>query len=221
MGGINSTKHLDILIEIARQGRFDRVKLSTPKLSSMLGLSQQSASRLLKEMDEKGLVERKVYSDGQVVRITNRGQELLRKKHEELSSVFSVRKTRFTGKLAGGLGKGGYFVGLKGYRRQFSSKLGFIPYAGTLNLKVSPSTGRKVRSIPYFVMIEGFSTKKKSFGPLKCSKAKIEAKGRSAAGAVVLPFRTVHGDDIVEVIAPDHLRKKLRIKDGDDVKVIV
>lgn len=214
-------KYTSVLMEIARLGLFDEVKISTPKLSEMIGMSQQSASRLLQEMEKENLVRRKVFVDGQLIQITDKGRNMLKSRHEELSMIFSARKIKFTGELVTGLGQGGYFVGLKGYKKQFKNKLNFIPYAGTLNLKVDIKTGNHVRNLSNFLLIEGFSTKKKTFGALKCSKAKIEINGKSAIGAVVLPFRTVHGEDIVEVIAPDFLRQKFRLKDGDKVKIIV
>jgi len=138
-----------------------------------------------------------------------------------LSGIFSKKKISFSGKLITGLGQGGYFVGLKGYKKQFRNKLNFLPYPGTLNIKVDVKTGNLVRKLPNFILIEGFSTKKKTFGGLKCSKAKIDANGKSIVGAVILPFRTVHGEDIVEIIAPDYLREKMSLKDGDEVRIVV
>lgn len=214
-------RYIDVLIELARQGLFDEVKLSTPKLSEKIGMSQQSASRLLKEMEKEGFLKRKVFIDGQLITITEKGRQTLKQRHEELSSIFSAKKIRFVGELVTGLGEGRYYVGLKGYKKQFKNKLNFIPYAGTLNLKVDEKTGRLIRNISNFILIEGFATKKRSFGGLKCSKAKIEARGKSIIGAVILPFRTVHGEDIVEVIAPEFLREKIGVKDGDRIRVVV
>jgi len=215
------SKYTDVLIELAKHGLFDEIKISTSQLSKKIGLSQQSASRLLKEMEKQGFLQRKVFIDGQLIAITGKGKETLKQKHEELSSIFSAKKIKFSGKLMTGLGQGGYYVGLKGYKKQFKGKLNFIPYAGTLNLKVGEKTGKEIRNISNFTLIEGFATKKRNFGGLKCSKAKIEINGKSILGAVILPFRTVHGEDVIEIIAPDFLREKFNLKDGDEVRVVV
>lgn len=214
-------RHLDVLMELAKDGLFDEMKLSTTRLSGRIGMSQQSASRLLMQMEAEGLLRRKAVPGGKLVSITWKGRELLRRRYDDLGSIFSLKKISFTGELVTGLGQGGYFVGLKGYRKQFKDKLNFIPYAGTLNLKVDARTGSEVRGLSRFLMIDGFSTKKKTFGSLKCSKAKIEAKGKSVIGAVVMPFRTVHAEDIVEIISPRYLRDRLRLKDGDKVRIVV
>ncbi|MFC1733655.1 DUF120 domain-containing protein [candidate division KSB1 bacterium] len=214
-------KYLDVLIELAKHGLFDELKISTSQLSGKIGLSQQSASRLLKEMELNRLLKRKVFIDGQLITITANGREVLKQRHDELSTIFSAKKIKFSGELMTGLGQGGYFVGLKGYKKQFKSKLNFIPYAGTLNLKVDEKTGKAIRNISNFTLIEGFSTKKRNFGGLKCSKAKIEINGKNILGAVILPFRTVHGEDVVEVIAPDFLREKYKLVDGDIINTIV
>ncbi len=217
----DNPRHVDVLIEIAKHGLDEETRLSTSRIAEATGMSQQSASRIMQEMEKKGFLSRKVFIDGQLITITRKGKETLKQRHEELSSIFSAKKIELTGKLVTGIGQGGYFVGLKGYKKQFSNKLNFIPYAGTLNLKVDKQTGRAVRQISNFLLIEGFSTKKKTFGGLKCSKAKLEIKGKNVLGAVILPFRTVHGDDIVEVIAPDFLREKYNMKDGEVMRVLV
>ncbi|MBD3314031.1 DUF120 domain-containing protein [Candidatus Woesearchaeota archaeon] len=222
--GVNESlrsRYMDILIEIARHGLGDEIKLSTSRLASGIGLSQQSASRLMKDMESKGMVSRKVFIDGQVVKLEKKGVDLLQKRYSELNSIFSRKKLKIKGELVSGLGEGRYYIGLKGYKKQFNNKLNFIPYAGTLNIRIDKKTGTRLQSIPNFIFIEGFSTKKRSFGGLKCAKAKIEHNGRQILAAVIKPFRTVHGDDVLEVIAPYFLREKLKLKDGDRIRIVV
>ena len=40
------------------------------------------------------------------------------------------------GRVVGGLGQGQYYISRKGYRHQFIQKLGFVPFPGTLNIKL-------------------------------------------------------------------------------------
>lgn len=217
----NNSKHIDILMELARQGLHEEVRIPTSKLAAKIGLSQQSASRIMKDMENLGLVSRKVFADGQVVKIESRGLELLKERYSLLNSIFSKKKMSIAGELVSGVGEGRYYIGLKGYRKQFRDKLNFIPYAGTLNLKVDENIGRQFHDLSDFILIEGFRTKKRSFGGLKCAKAKIEHGNRQILAAVVKPFRTVHGDDILEIIAPYFLREKLKLKDGDKIRIVV
>jgi len=221
MGAKRHSNYVDILMELAKHGLYDETKISTTAIAARIGLSQQSASRIMREMEKQGLVSRKVFADGQVVRIEEHGIELLNRRYLELGSIFSRKKHYINGILVSGVGEGKYYVGLKGYKKQFKEKLNFIPYAGTLNLKVDPKIGRVVNNLPEYIVIDGFSTKKRSFGGLRCAKAKIEHRGKQIVAAVIKPFRTVHGEDIIEVIAPDCLREKLRIKDGDKVRLVV
>lgn len=218
---LSNSRYLDVLVELAKHGIGEEVRLPTTRLAEKIGLSQQSASRIMKEMEQEGLVSRKVFIDGQVVRIEKRGIELLQKRYTELNNIFSRKKVSIIGELVTGVGEGRYYVGLKGYKKQFKEKLNFIPYPGTLNLKVDEKLGRNINSMQDFLMIEGFRTKKRSFGGLKCIKAKLEHKNQQIIVAVVKPFRTVHGNDIIEVIAPYYLREKLRLKDGDRIMVVV
>ena len=61
------------------------------------------------------------------------------------------------------------------------------------------------------VRIEGFKDKSRSFGALDCYKIKV--KGIPAA--VIVPERTRHDEDIVEIIAPKYLRGELKLKNKD------
>ena len=44
-----------------------------------------------------------------------------------------------------GLGEGAYYISKEAYRKQFTEKLGFEPYPGTLNLKLSTDYDIKTR----------------------------------------------------------------------------
>jgi riboflavin kinase len=67
-----------------------------------------------------------------------------------------------------------------------------------------------------FILIEGFTNGSRSFGPAKCFHGKIADK---VDGALICPVRTHYSGDVVELISSEFLRKALRLKDGDTVKV--
>jgi riboflavin kinase len=121
---------------------------------------------------------------------------------------------RIRGKVITGIGKGQYYVSKDGYRKQFIEKLGFDPSPGTLNLiLVDPFSSEYVDCIN----IEGFKDELGSFGGCKCYRVMIGY----IKGAIVRPQRSSYSPNLVEIIAPMHLRKTLNLKDGDELVVIL
>jgi len=73
------------------------------------------------------------------------------------------------GKIASGLGQGQYFISREGYSRQFVEKLGFVPFPGTLNVRLEEPFPAEQKAIK----IEGFVEEGKSFGECKCYRIKL------------------------------------------------
>jgi len=211
------------LIELYQRGAASRaLELSTSELSLMLGLSQQGVSKHLLQLEADGLIERKRSGRRASVLVTRAGAD-------RVLSVYSRLKTAIEGKagvldfhgtLFTGLGEGGYYISLAGYRRQFVKLLGFEPFPGTLNLTIGPDEIELRKQLNFFDALEltGFSQGGRSYGPAKCFRAKVETK--YDAGALVIE-RTHHGESVLEVISPLDLRKTLSLKDGDQVHVTV
>jgi riboflavin kinase, archaea type len=111
-------------------------------------------------------------------------------------------------------------MSMEGYRKQFRSKLGFDPFPGTLNLRVTRDSmvqRRELENHP-FVAIDGFADKERTYGGARCYHVIVGGKIR---GAIVEPIRAHYGKDVIEIIAPENLRRRLRLKDGDVVEVQV
>jgi riboflavin kinase len=123
------------------------------------------------------------------------------------------------GVLFSGLGEGAYYIAKDGYRKQFIEKLGFDPYPGTLNLKLTTDydikTLAELEKYPA-VELEGFKNETRSFGPVKCYPAMVNNRVK---GAVVFAMRTHYDTSVLEIVAPVFLRSKLKLKDGNKVKV--
>ncbi|MHA1594717.1 MAG: DUF120 domain-containing protein [Candidatus Baldrarchaeia archaeon] len=212
------------LYVLAKLGACNRaVEISTVKLGKELGISQQSASRRLQELEKLGLIVREISRRGQLVRITERGLDMLRDFYYGLREILEGISPviRIRGKLFTGLGEGRFYVSLEGYRRQFIEKLGFDPYPGTLNLKLVSKEDvdayRSLLSSRNGIRIEGFSDEKRTYGDAICYPVLINGK---IHGAIVKARRTHYGDDVVEVIAPVCLRDYLKLKDGDIIELI-
>ncbi len=215
--------HLLALYKLAELGAHEKeVMCSTVDVANGIGASQQTASRRLIEMEGLGLITRAKEGRNQRVRITNEGVQHLTGMYQILKRVFEAPRGELvmTGVVFSGLSEGSYYMSLEGYRKQFRSKLGFDPYPGTLNLHVRKedlNERRLLESYP-FIYVEGFANAKRSYGPAKCYKAVVNEKGPAA---IILPIRAHYGEDVVELIAPQSLRKQLRAKDGDSVRVRV
>lgn len=210
---------------LAEMGAYGRgIQISTTSLAEKLELSQQSASRHLIELEHLGLIERHITARGELIQITNKGVEELRRVHLGLKTVLEKPTPTFLtfeGQVFSGLGEGAYYISLRGYRRQIVRKLGFDPYLGTLNLKLISKIGietRKELEVYPGIVLEGFENEKRSYGPAKCFKALIN---NVVKGAVVTAFRTHYDESVLEVIAPVYLRTRLNLKDGDKVQVKV
>ena len=80
-----------------------------------------------------------------------------------MQSAFDDEKSySVSGKVFSGLGEGAYYISLTGYKKQFISKLGFEPYPGTLNLKLSSNLHKQfINNLSELtgVTIDGFTDK--------------------------------------------------------------
>ncbi len=201
-------------MHIAKDGLFDSVDTSTMRIASELNVSQQTVSRDLRDMEKLGLIKRDATPSGISIVLDDKGRDFLKKHFEKLNEIFEKKK-ELDGLVTTGIGEGKYYVSLNGYQKQFTKKLGFKAYPGTLNLKVNRKYALGFFSSLKLVEINNFSTKKRTYGSLKCYKVKING----VDGAIVVPERARHGEEIIEIIAPVYLRNKLGLKDNNKVKL--
>lgn len=197
------------------------VFVSSQTIGEMLSISQQTASRRLKGLETRGFLMRTIVPDGQHVTLTEAGEGELRKEYQEYSRIFSEHNKGYVlnGTVVSGIGEGKYYMGLTPYKEQFNTHLGFEPYPGTLNIRLSSSSipvRKKIDALEW-IRIKGFSTDGRTFGDAKCIPCRI---GTISCG-IVMPGRTHYPEDIIEVIAPVALRRKLGVEDTDTVTVEV
>jgi len=203
-------------------GGIGEAKCTTAEIAKKLGLSQQTASRHLIELEKLGHIKRMKATRGEFIQITPKGAEQLNSMYLTLQRIFEgpKREVLIEGEVFTGLGEGAYYVSQPGYRRQFIEKLGFDPYPGTLNLKVEKQSQRERGILETYpsITLEGFMNGMRSFGQVKCYKARVNEK---VDGIVVTALRSHYGEDVLEIVAPKNLRQILGLKDGDSVKVRV
>lgn len=212
-----------LLMKLAELGAFRKpIFSSTTTLATELKCSQQTVSRWLKELAGQGYIERKISLRGEYIILSRLGEDELIRVHTTLTSLFKPRETPYiqiNGKLFTGLGEGAYYVTREGYKRQFIRKLGFKPYPGTLNLKLTEpaqtAARKELETLPG-IIIEGFGNGARTYGMIKCIPAIINEKVK---GAVLLIQRTHHNTSVLELIGPVNLRNALKINDDDIVNV--
>ena len=199
----------DLLAALLKKGaHLEPLSITTGELAAELGVSQQTASRWLIRLEKQGRVARSKSS----VYVKREAFERMKREYLSLQHVFDIElEFEFTGKVVKGLGEGAFFISMPQYAAQIKKKLGFYPYPGTLNVKISPEHVEKrlrLKANPPIV-IEGFSKGPRTFGKIFCYRCNIEG----ILGALVFPARSTHGLNVLELIAPIELRKALGLKD--------
>ncbi|MFP3985251.1 MAG: DUF120 domain-containing protein [Candidatus Bathyarchaeia archaeon] len=214
-----------MLYKLAKLGAYHRtVKVSTQYLAEKIGVSQQTASRQLIELDKSGWVQRSITAEGCLVKLTNAGKAQLKNLYSKLKIIIEAvhpLSVTLEGTVFSGLGEGAYYIKQDGYQKQFIEKLGFDPYPGTLNVKLTSDYDVKARQeledYPA-IEIEAFKNESRTFGPVKCYPILVNNK---AKGALTFAFRSHYDSSVLEIIAPEYLRNLLKIKDGQKIKIEV
>ena len=130
-----------MLLKLAEMGAYRRTaKISTEYLAGKLGISQQTASRYLIDLERKGWIQRNITPEGSLIKIEEAGIKELQKLYSNLKLLMEKSyppSVTLEGTVFTGLGEGAYYISKEPYRKHFIEKLGFEPYPGTLNLKLS------------------------------------------------------------------------------------
>lgn len=216
-------RHLFTLLKLAEMGAHRRTaKISTEYLARKIDSSQQTASRHLIDMEKKGWIRREITPEGCLIKISNDGLKQLKRLYSNLRFLMEAAyppSLTLEGVVFTGLGEGAYYVTREHYRKQFMEKLGFDPYPGTLNLKMTTDydieTSSELQAYPA-IEIEGFQDEDRTFGSVKCFPVIIENRIK---GALISALRSHYDDSVIEVIAPVFIRKRFKLKDGHKVKV--
>lgn len=197
------------------------VKLSTTDLSKITGGSQQSASRHLQLLEKKGFIHRRIDSGGSKISITVEGMAELEKVLQELQWHLEGEEAstiEFMGTVVSGLFEGAYYISKDGYRRQITEKLGFEPFPGTLNVRIRQDDYEKRRRLESGpgIHLEGFKDGQRAFGSANCYPVTINDE---VEGALIVAERSIHDYNVMEIISPIYLRRKLGLADGDEVRL--
>ena len=116
-----------MLLKLAEMGAYRRIaKISTEYLARKLGISQQTASRYLIELERKGWIQRNITPEGSLIKIEEQGTRELQKLYSNLK--FLIEKSyppsvTLEGTVFTGLGEGAYYISKEYYRKQFAENM--------------------------------------------------------------------------------------------------
>jgi len=202
-----------LVLYIAEKAGIRELRTSTRRISMDINASQQTISRKLRELETQGLLYRSSTPGGVTVRLTNIAISALQNAYNSLRNLFESTN-QLGGHVSPGMGEGGYYV--KIYTRKFKEKLGFEPFPGTLNLDVDPLGKNAFVLGLRQIEIPEFKTPSRTFGAVYCYKIRINHK---ISGALIIPVRARHADNIIELLAPVDLRQSLKLKDGSRLTI--
>jgi riboflavin kinase len=215
-------QHLLTLSYLLSKGaKYNYVSITTSSLGKNIQKSQQAASKHLLELEQNKFIERIISGRNISVKITSKGfsemvklSSILQKSLDSAPSHVELKGT-----LVSGMGEGAYYMGLKGYTKQFQSKIGYVPFPGTLNVRLDQKVHQE--AIKQFetlngVKIKSFSDGKRTYGWVKCFNAKLN---NSTNCELIMLERTHHDDSIIELISKLCLRKTAKLKDGSKVSI--
>ncbi len=217
-------QHILTLTHLLSKGaKHNFVTITTSSLGKKINKSQQAASKYLLELENEGFIERIISGRNTSVKITSKGYSEMVKLSTELQKSLESYPSHveLKGKVISGMGEGAYYMSLKGYTKQFKSKIGYVPFPGTLNVKLDKKEYTEaVRQFEALDgnIIDGFSDGKRTYGWVKCFDAKLN---HSIDCQLIRLERTHHDTSIVELISKTNLRKSSKITDGSTVTITI
>ena len=122
------------------------------------------------------------------------------------------------GKVVSGAGEGAYFTRINWVQEQCAAKLGFKPFAGTLNLELASEYLPIIESLNREDGIELISP-----DPKFCNAKVFPVSLGEISGALIMPDEKVriHAKNIVEIIAPLNIKSSLNVSDGDLISIAI
>ena len=215
-------QHILTLAELLSEGaKHNFVQITTSSLGKNIKKSQQAASKHILELENGGFIDRLMTGRQLSVKITQKGYSELVKLHSVLGSSLDSFPShlKLNGSVISGLGEGAYYMSLNGYTKQFKVKIGYVPFPGTLNIKLNQLQATQIiQQLDDLesVIIDPFSDGKRTYGWVKCFRATLN---NSIKCELIRLERTHHNNSIIELISKNNLRKTSKLKTGSKVTI--
>ena len=214
-------QHLLTLTYLLSKGaRYNYVMVTTTSLGRSVKKSQQAASKHLVELEKDGFVRRIINGRNISVKITPKGYLEMTKISRALQSSLESHPAHviLKGTLTSGMGEGAYYMSLKGYTRQFKAKIGYVPFPGTLNVRLDRDCSQTVSQFDALdgKIIKGFSDGKRTYGWVRCFGGVLN---RTIECNLIRLERTHHDPSTIELISGVNIRRAGRLRDGSKITI--
>lgn len=229
--------HFLVMIHLLSNGGKDSyLEITSTQISHLINRSQQTASKILIDLEKEELIERVKNKKKFGMKLTETGFSILQNIYHLLKISMEeshIKPMIFKGNIVTGMGEGAYYMSLEGYKKQFQHKLGYKPFPGTLNVKIEDKSYMNSRKdlINYpSIYIDGFKNSDRTFGWVRCYPATIsqdpklpqegidsQSNDYCSEVHVLLLERTHHNNNLLEVIGPLNLKESCNLKNGDSV----
>jgi len=206
---------------LSKGARYNFVQITTTSLGKSIKKSQQAASMHILELENGGFIDRLMTGRRLSVKITQKGYYELVKLHSVLGSSLdsSPSHLELSGSVISGLGEGAYYMSLNGYTKQFKVKIGYVPFPGTLNIKLNQLQATQIiqqlDDLDH-IMIDPFSDGKRTYGWVKCFHATLN---NSIKCELIRLERTHHDNSVIELISKNNLRKNGKLETNSKVTI--
>lgn len=127
------------------------------------------------------------------------------------------------GNVTSGEGVAQEFLSLEGYVEQFRTRCGYTPYPGTLNISLDAESKQRWsqlrQGLDGHIRIDPWSNGSQEFGGATCYAAHLGHDGGGSSCHLIVPDRSTHDEEVIELISPKRLRRSFGLADGMGVSV--
>ena len=127
-----------------------------------------------------------------------------------------MKTIRLKGKVFTGSGEGAKFMKLPWVKKQIEEKLGFVPYPGTLDVRITEESVELKKTLAEKCGVDILPCA--GFHRGKCYKASFKTELKCA---LIVPEVADYPENVIEIIGPRNLREKFHLSDGEAVEVKV
>ncbi|HHT46416.1 MAG TPA: HAD-IA family hydrolase [Firmicutes bacterium] len=128
-----------------------------------------------------------------------------------------TEEKRIEGMVTPGKGKAHAFLQINWVKERFLEKSGFIPFPGTLNLKVRQEDFDYLRKLAFSLGERLIPSPKEEL----CEARLLPVKVGGVTSALVFPMVDDYYSDVLELVAPVKLRQHLKLSDNDRLQFFV